>query len=177
MSIYDIGGVVLCGAIGLGMWSPLEYAIHVALHRMGGVLGDVHHQHHRDPRRVFTTPLVWGPASAALGAVAVALLGLSAGIAWTAGLLLGFFRYEVIHFRAHFRAPRSPAEARRRAHHLAHHFRKPGAYFAVSDPIWDRVFRTRPADWRADYARVAARAPLAGSSNLGTLVPRRRPRG
>ena len=126
----------------------------------------MHWGHHRDPRAVFTSPIAWIPVALAVGAVAVGLAG-SAGLAFTLGVLAGFARYERIHWRLHFRAPRTPREARLRAHHLAHHFRNHRAYHGVTTHRWDRWLGTLPAEHERDYASVADLPPLEGPSNWG----------
>ncbi|MDX1650830.1 MAG: sterol desaturase family protein, partial [Myxococcota bacterium] len=83
-----------------------------------------------------------------------------------AGLLAGFARYEYVHWRIHFRAPRSARERLLRSHHLAHHVRDASAYHGVTTRLWDRAFGTLPDRWPEDYARVADHPPLEGSSNL-----------
>ena len=148
-------------------WSFVEYAIHGFLsHRWRTPVSPMHWGHHESPRAVFTTPLAWVPAAAVfLGALAAAV-GWVPATAFTGGLLAGFARYEYVHWRIHFRAPRSERERCRRVHHLAHHFRNPRAYHGVTTRLWDRVFGTLPANAAIDYAAVADRPPLRGASNL-----------
>jgi len=161
--------LALALAAGLGWlaWGPVEYLVHgVVCHRYRTFATPLHMGHHREPRAVFTSPAAWGPAALALfGGLALALGPALAGAA-VAGLLAGFARYEYLHWRIHFREPRSPRERLLRAHHLAHHFRNPRAYHGVTTRRWDRLFGTLPSTWPEDYARVEGRPPLAGSSNL-----------
>ena len=155
-------------------WPLLEYAIHGGLsHRWRTFASPLHWQHHRDPRAVFTSPLVWVPGTVALGAIALFALGAVAGTAFTAGTLAGFLHYEYVHWRFHFRAPRGAREERLRAHHLAHHYRNPAAYHGVTTRFWDRALGTLPVESESDYAKVVDRPPLTGRSNLGRLLPRR----
>ena len=159
---------------GLVAWSLLEYAIHGLLaHRLKSFVTPLHHVHHRDPRAVFTSPLAWVPATLLVGAIAIAAAGTSLGLAFTAGALAGFFRYEYVHWRIHFRAPRTTREARRRAHHLAHHYCDPRNYHGVTTAFWDRVFGTLPATRERDYARAQSHPPLSGASNFGHVRPTR----
>jgi dihydroceramide fatty acyl 2-hydroxylase len=149
-------------AAGVGAWSLLEYAIHGWLsHRFATPAATMHWSHHRDPRRVFTSVIVWAPAALAIyGLLALAIGGVAA-VAIVLGVLTGFLRYERVHWRIHFRAPRNAREERRRVHHLSHHLRDPRAYHGVTTRVWDRVFGTLPAHHRDDYARVARQVPLA----------------
>jgi dihydroceramide fatty acyl 2-hydroxylase len=159
-------------ALGALLWPLVEYGIHGGLsHIWRSPVAAFHWEHHIHPERVFTSPLAWVPTLMAIhGLAALALGPLQAG-GLALGLLAGFLRYERIHYRIHFCAPRSERERRLRAHHLAHHFRNPKAYYGVSTPFWDRVFGSLPATAAEDYARVADRPPLEGRSNFGGLWP------
>lgn len=164
---------LLC-ASGFLAWPLLEYAIHGWLsHRFQTFVSPLHWEHHREPRRVFTSVLAWGPSAFVVFAVGAAIFGAFAAGAFTAGVLAGFLRYEYVHWRIHFRAPRNERQRIQRAHHLAHHFRNPKAYFGVTTSFFDRLFGSLPADHRSDYERVVDHPVLQGASNLGTLWPRR----
>jgi sterol desaturase/sphingolipid hydroxylase (fatty acid hydroxylase superfamily) len=161
-------------ALGLVLWPVIEYGIHgVLAHRLRSFVSPLHWEHHKHPRRVFTSPLAWVPGAALLFGVFAYLLGAATAGALVAGVLAGFGRYEYLHWRFHFREPRSARERRLRAHHLAHHFRNPKAYHGVTTRLFDRLLGTLPAEHESDYAAVADRPPLTGPSNLGTLLPRR----
>ena len=152
--------------LGLAAWPLLEYTIHgVLAHGLRTPVSPLHWVHHVHPGRVFTSPLAWVPLVALLYALAGSQLGRAPGPALVSGLLAGFLHYEYVHWRIHFRQPRSERERRLREHHLAHHYRNPKAYLGVTTRFWDRVFGTLPAAHRADYAAVAQRLPL--SSRVG----------
>jgi sterol desaturase/sphingolipid hydroxylase (fatty acid hydroxylase superfamily) len=161
-------------AAGLVTWPLLEYVIHGVLsHRLRTPAAAMHWTHHRDARRVFTPIAVWLPVALLLWAGGAQVAGAAPSGAFVLGIVAGFLRYEHVHWRIHFRAPRSAREELRRVHHLSHHFRDPNAYHGVTTRFWDRVFGTLPAHHRDDYARVAGRVPLAGGSSFGRLLPRR----
>ena len=169
-----VSTMFFCFLLGALAWPLLEYAIHgILAHRLRTFVSPLHWAHHEDPRAVFTSPSAWLPALVGVLALAIWLLGWPAGLALTSGAALGFARYEWLHWRIHFRSPRGAREARRRAHHLAHHYVDPTAYHGVTTRFWDRVFGSLPADWQDHYAQVAAREPLTGPSNLGRLRPTR----
>lgn len=159
---------------GLLAWPLVEYTIHGFLsHRLRTPISPLHWGHHLAPRRVFTSPLAWVPAVGGVYWLAAWALGGVAGAALVAGTLTGFFRYEYVHWRFHFREPRNERESLLRAHHLAHHFRNAKQYHGVTTRFWDRVFGTLPGDYGRDYAAVRGVPPLAGVSNLGQFIPRR----
>lgn len=158
---------------GFFAWSLVEYAIHGWLsHLLKTPVAKLHWGHHRDARRVFTSVVAWAPAALAIFALLALAVGPTVAGAIVLGLLTGFARYERVHWRIHFRAPRNRREELLRVHHLAHHFRNPKAYHGVTTRFWDRVFGTLPAQHRDDYAHVAHHAPLGGRSNFGSVWPR-----
>jgi dihydroceramide fatty acyl 2-hydroxylase len=158
---------VLFALAGFASWSFIEYAIHGLMsHRFRTFVTPLHWGHHVEPRSVFTSPVAWIPTYVAASALVVWLVGPAIGLSAMLGVLLGFVRYERIHWRIHFRAPRSARERLRRSHHLAHHFVNPDAYHGVTTRFWDRIFGTLPAANAEDYARVAERPPLDGASNF-----------
>ena len=161
-------------ALGFLLWPLVEYAIHGWLsHRFQTFVSPLHWGHHRNPHNVFTTVLAWGPVAAVIGVGLGLVFGALPAAAITGGVLTGFLRYEYVHWRIHFRAPLNERQRRLRAHHLAHHFCNPKAYFGVTTTLLDRLFGSLPPTFEADYARVADRPPLRGPSNFGTLWPRR----
>lgn len=152
---------------GLLAWPLVEYTVHgILAHRFRTLVGPFHWGHHRNPQAVFTSPFAWVPLALAIWALASLVAGPARGGLFLAGLFAGFVRYEWLHYRIHFRAPRSERERMLRAHHLAHHFRNPRMYHGVTTRLWDRVCGSLPAHWRDDYAQVADRPPLRGESNF-----------
>ncbi len=162
--IAEIIGLLLAGFL---FWGLLEYTIHGLLaHRWNTFVSPLHANHHRSPQNVFTSPIVVLPVTLLLfGATTLVASPLQASC-FVGGALAGFCRYEWMHWRFHFREPRSKRERLLRSHHLAHHICNSRAYHGVSTRLWDRVFGTLPAGWKEDYARVEDRAPLTGKSNF-----------
>lgn len=161
------GEMLLAVAVGVLAWPLVEYGVHgVLAHRFRTLVGPFHWGHHRQPQSVFTSPFAWAPLALLIWAVAALAVGANLGGLFVLGLFLGFVRYEWIHYRIHFRAPRNERERTLRAHHLAHHFRNPRMYHGVTTRLCDRAFGTLPAGWKDDYAHVADRPPLSGPSNF-----------
>lgn len=151
-------------------WGLVEYGIHGMLsHRLKTFVSPIHWGHHRTPAAVFTSPIAWIPIAAAIFGAAWWIAGLSVAVPFTAGLLVGFARYEWMHWRFHFRTARTPREQLLRAHHLAHHFVNPRAYHGVTTRLWDRAFGTLPPTFERDYTRVEAHPPIEGASNLALV--------
>ena len=61
------------------------------------------------------------------------------------GFILGYLCYDMIHYATHHFPMRSRAMKYLKRYHMMHHFKTPSARFGVSSPVWDVVFRTKPA--------------------------------
>lgn len=145
-------GLALVGAGALA-WTFVEYWLHrlffhlaptTPARRVTAYL--VHRHHHHAPgdrTRLVATPLQ------SLG-LFLLLLGVYAPLGparWPllAGGMLGYLAYELVHYSAHHRRPRSALGRALRRHHLRHHFADEARNFGISSPLWDLVFRTRAA--------------------------------
>ncbi len=152
---------------GIFLWTFVEYFVHGVLsHRRRGFPARAHASHHRNPGGVFTSPRAWIPPALAVFVLFTLALGLARALPLWTGLITGFALYELFHWHIHFRTPRTRWGRRLRAHHLAHHYVNPRAYFGVTTRLWDRLLGSLPASWPRDYARVAGRPPTRGRSNF-----------
>jgi sterol desaturase/sphingolipid hydroxylase (fatty acid hydroxylase superfamily) len=138
--------------LGLLVWSIVEYGVHRGSfhHEPGSEQGltlvylfhGVHHAYPDDSRRwmmpvavtIPVTSLLFLALHAAVGPYALASFG---------GFLHGYLTYDLLHYYIH--RGRVPGRIGRllRRHHMMHHYKRPDAYFGVSSPLWDVVFRTR----------------------------------
>jgi dihydroceramide fatty acyl 2-hydroxylase len=157
----------LAAGAGFLSWGLVEYAIHGVLsHRFHTFVSPIHWGHHRSPAAVFTSPLAWMPVALLFYLAADLAVGRFLATGFMAGVLGGFARYELVHWRHHFREPRNARQRLLRDHHLAHHFVNPRAYHGVTTRLWDRVFGSLPASFADDYRRVEDHPPITGPSNL-----------
>lgn len=139
-------------AAGALAWTFVEYWLHrLFFHlRPGGdarrVTSYIVHRHHHaapaDRARLVATPAQSVSLALLLLAVYGALAGPSARWPLIAGTLLGYLGYELVHYSAHHRRPRTALGRALRRHHLRHHFADAGTNFGISSPLWDLVFRT-----------------------------------
>jgi len=138
-------------ALGLFIWSFLEYVIHrFTFHMnprnraqvvMAYLIHGVHHAYPEDSRR-WVMPLT---VTLPVGAIIFGLLWLALGspaFAAFAGVMHGYLAYDTMHHRLHSRPMRSRLGIYLRKHHLQHHYSTPERNFGVSSPLWDFVFRT-----------------------------------
>ena len=133
-------------------WSFLEYFLHrYAFHfnaqsKLGKRLVFLFHGlHHDDPHD--PTRLVMPPLPAIFFATIFWLffsLFLSGGklFIFFAFFMSSYLCYDYIHYATHHFKMKSQWARYLKRHHLAHHFKNPKAYYGVSSPLWDFVFKT-----------------------------------
>jgi sterol desaturase/sphingolipid hydroxylase (fatty acid hydroxylase superfamily) len=133
-------------------WTLIEYLLHrFLLHRVAPFAA-MHGVHHDSPRAYVGTP-TW----ATLGIIWLVVFvpawrGVSFNVAsgLTAGVMMGFLWYGIVHHVIHYRRPRllaawMPATTHR---HLRHHYSPQPGNFGVTSPLWDYVFGTYIAENR-----------------------------
>lgn len=122
-------------------WTLGEYLIHrFAMHalRGRGITSREHLNHHADRDSILEKWfLAW---------TGVMLVGLALDTALHpavgAGWVLGYGFYDLHHWQAHKRPPRSRYQRWLRRHHFHHHFGHPRDNLGVTWPVWDLVFGT-----------------------------------
>ncbi len=146
------GGWTVEIAGGLGLWTLVEYLGHRFLFhfvpRSAWLLERQQHlAHHQSPSEPayyvvplwFTIPvalLIWGALGLVAGGPRAALL--------TAGTVLGYIAYELIHYEIHRGREGGPLMRFWRRHHFHHHFTDADRCFGFTTPFWDWVFGTGP---------------------------------
>jgi dihydroceramide fatty acyl 2-hydroxylase len=146
--------------IGMVLWTFAEYTLHrFVFHfdpkseRLAKIWFTFHGVHHVQPQ--LKTRLVMPPVvSIPLGIffyffyslVVGRLLGLPQ---WVdpifAGFMIGYLTYDLIHYATHHWPIRGGYLKYLKRYHMMHHFKTPQARYGVSSPVWDIVFRTKPA--------------------------------
>ena len=157
-------------AIGIFLWTFLEYLIHGWLsHTFRTFATPLHAVHHRDAHAVFTVR-AWIPI-AIVWAILALFFRWTSWVIMFSGILVGFAGYEAVHYRIHFRRPRGPVEDYLRSRHLVHHEYYANRCFGVTSALWDLAFGTEPMDaaMTALCESMRSRAPLAGPTNLRKL--------
>lgn len=154
-----INGWQLIGlfALGVVIWTPTEYILHRFLfhfhpknpseltQRIFFLMHGIHHDQPRDKTRLVMPPPVSLPLSG-LFFLAFRLIMGNAAFALFAGFLLGYVIYDMMHYALHHLTYEGRAFKALRKHHALHHHKTPDQRFGVSSMLWDRVFRTLPAD-------------------------------
>jgi sterol desaturase/sphingolipid hydroxylase (fatty acid hydroxylase superfamily) len=152
----------VAGAAG---WTLIEYLLHGFVLHGRSIFAPMHAVHHESPRAYVGTP-TWITLAVFwlvvfIPAWAYGSLNVASGL--TAGVMLGFLWYGVVHHVIHYRQPRVlvrwlSATARR---HMYHHYSIQPGNFGVTTPLWDYVFGTVIDPTRRPIARSPARVPPA----------------
>jgi sterol desaturase/sphingolipid hydroxylase (fatty acid hydroxylase superfamily) len=133
-------------AVGMGAWTLLEYALHRwVLHRVP-IIAPMHEAHHRSPRALLGTPT---PVTLAMIWTLFFLptwwhWSFNAASGLTAGVMVGYMWYGILHHVAHHGRPAllaawASGQVRR---HLRHHYSKRPVNFGFTTALWDHLFGT-----------------------------------
>ncbi|MGH9139128.1 MAG: sterol desaturase family protein [Acidimicrobiales bacterium] len=122
-------------------WTLGEYVMHrFVMHeaRGRGLASREHLNHHADRDSILEKwALAWS---------GIVLVGLALGFlvhpALGVGWVFGYGFYDLQHYRAHKRAPRTRYQRWLRRHHFHHHFGHPLVNHGVTWPVWDIAFGT-----------------------------------
>jgi sterol desaturase/sphingolipid hydroxylase (fatty acid hydroxylase superfamily) len=121
-------------------WTLGEYVLHrFGMHALKGrgLASRQHLTHHAKRDSVLEQ---WYFAWTGILLVGLAWWQLSPAVA--VGWVGGYGFYDLQHYRAHRRAPRTRYQRWLRRHHFHHHFGHPNANHGVTWPVWDHVFGT-----------------------------------
>lgn len=131
---------------GVGAWTLMEYVLHrIALHRIA-FLVPMHGLHHSSPLAYIGTPTWLSVSLLMCGIFAPTwfLSGFTVASGLTAGVMLGYLWYGLVHHLIHHRSGESPMPFLKelRAWHMRHHYSPKSGNFGVTTAFWDRVFGT-----------------------------------
>ena len=113
-----------------------------------------HGVHHAQPQcktRLVMPPVVAIPLAAIFYGLFVLLWSVVFGLPqWVgttfAGFLVGYLIYDLMHYATHHFPMRSGYLKYIKRYHMQHHYKTPNARYGVSSPLWDKVFKTMPAE-------------------------------
>jgi len=142
---------------GLFLWTLGEYTLHRFLfhhhpttprqERIFFLFHGVHHAQPQDKTRL-VMPF---PVSVPMSVIFIGLFYLILGVIFkepqwvaplTAGFLVGYLVYDLMHYATHHFAMRRGYFKYIKRYHMAHHYKTPDARYGVSSPVWDWVFKT-----------------------------------
>ena len=141
--IAAIGPVAANTAIGLLVWTLVEYLVHRFVYHHAPYFAPMHGEHHDHP-----DALLGFPSFVSTGLIVAAfyfpirLHSLAAATRLTIGMLIGYALYMFVHHATHhFDIQPGDALYRARVRHLGHHYR-PTGNFGVTTGLWDAAFGT-----------------------------------
>lgn len=147
-----IAAVAGCFALGLVLWTLVEYSMHrFAFHyqptslwgkRLHFILHGVHHDYPNDASRLVMPPSVSIPLAIVFYALFLGAFGRYAAAAFP-GFLLGYLGYDMIHYATHHFSMKRGVWLWLKQYHMRHHYQDDHVGYGVSSPLWDYVFGTR----------------------------------
>jgi 4-hydroxysphinganine ceramide fatty acyl 2-hydroxylase len=143
--------VALLFAVGMLIWTLLEYIIHRwAFHyepttpigkKLHFILHGVHHDYPNDAKRLVMPPVVSLPLAIIFYVAFWVFFARAAPAIW-AGLVFGYISYDSIHYAIHHFPMKRGVWLWLKQYHLRHHFHDDHVGYGVSSPLWDHVFGT-----------------------------------
>jgi sterol desaturase/sphingolipid hydroxylase (fatty acid hydroxylase superfamily) len=152
----------LAFAAGLAGWTLLEYVMHRWVFHHAPRIRALHDAHHADPKALIGTPTWLGVAVIFTFVMVPSVLagGLANGASFTAGLVLGYLWYCIVHYGTHHWHVGSRGYfSRIKRWHAIHHHVAGRANFGVTTSLWDHVFRTAAAGYNSRAANGAMSRP------------------
>ena len=151
---------------GIVLWTLLEYLFHRFLFHIVPSSPwlrerQQHLLHHQTPEEpaYFVVPLwVSLPLATVVWAALRVIVGSWPGAALaTAGVIVGYIAYELVHYRVHQDGGGSRLVRFWRRHHFYHHYADDQRCYGFTTPLWDYVFGTGPVRRPARQSPAAAR--------------------
>ena len=140
--------VPVCIAVGLLMWTMLEYHLHRFLfhwrtttywtNTLHYLLHGCHHKHPQDRYRLVMPPVLFFLLSTPI--LLVFRFVFPDYLVWTVygGAIIGYVMYDMTHYWVHFgKLSQVEVAYKLRRHHMAHHFRNWNAGFGITSTLWD----------------------------------------
>jgi len=146
--------------IGIVLWTFTEYTMHrfvfhyepksEAVQKVFFLFHGVHHAQPQLKTRLVMPPIVSIPMAIIFYALFTLVFGVLLNLPYLvaptfSGFIVGYLIYDMIHYATHHFPMRSGYLKYLKRYHMLHHFKTPSARFGVSSPVWDVVFRTKPA--------------------------------
>jgi len=137
-------GAALLFALGVLIWTLLEYLLHRFVLHGFDPFRRWHQMHHDRPAARICSPTVISASAFGLLVLlpSLALLPTWQGLPLAAGVLAGLFVYSLAHHALHHHRPQRPWARRYKLWHASHH--QPGQHhrFGVTTFFWDGVWGT-----------------------------------
>ena len=135
-------GIYLC--VGAASWTLIEYGFHRWLYHGAPYIRDLHRAHHATPNAHIGAPSLIGIILIFMVCFApLATTRFFAASGLTAGMLIGYMAYMLVHHACHYwRSTAFSWLYRARLHHALHHYHSDEINFGITTAFWDHVFGT-----------------------------------
>lgn len=147
--------------LGIFIWTFIEYTMHrFVFHfpakgktqeRIVFMFHGVHHAQPMCKTRLVMPPAVSVPLGFVFFGIYTLVVGIIIQVPWWiyplfSGSIFGYLAYDMIHYSTHHLPMRSGYAKFLKRYHMQHHYKTPNQRYGVSTPLWDIIFRTKPAD-------------------------------
>lgn len=141
---FNVAQWTLSLAGGIALWTLAEYTIHRWIYHRVPVFQKFHDEHHAKPAAMIGAPPAIGIALILVIVYAPALtVSIAVASGLTAGMLLGYMAYQLVHHASHFWRPAPGSYLyRTRLHHSLHHYHSEQGNYGITTAYWDEVFGT-----------------------------------
>src|SRR3954463_14999706 len=149
----SIGATAGLFALGLVIWTLVEYAMHRYLFhyeprsrwgkRLHFFVHGAHHDYPQDASRLVAPPAFSIPAASVFYLLFLVVFGRLAPAPF-AGFIFGYVCYDMIHYATHHFSMKRGVGLWLKQYHLRHHYKDDARGYGVSNPLWDYVLGTRP---------------------------------
>jgi sterol desaturase/sphingolipid hydroxylase (fatty acid hydroxylase superfamily) len=152
--------IPLAFLLGILIWTFTEYTLHrfffhfeprsPELQRYFFLFHGVHHAQPQCKTRLVMPPIVSIPMALIFyGLFYLLLVGLLHAPLWLppmfSGFIVGYLAYDLMHYATHHFPMRWGPLKYLKRYHMQHHYKTPDKRYGVSSPLWDLIFRTKPA--------------------------------
>ena len=134
-----------CFAVGLFVWTFIEYAVHRWVFHEVPFFEKYHDAHHAEPLALIGVPSFAssGIILAGFFAAPLAFTGPLLASGFASGALVGYAGYMAVHHAVHHLTPKpGTALYRARIRHMAHHYHGVDGNYGVTTGLWDLLFGT-----------------------------------
>jgi len=146
--------LLACFAIGLFLWTLVEYFLHRFVFHIDNYLPDnryalllhytlhgIHHAFPMDANRLVFPPLLAIPLMILFHTLYRGMFN-DFGTAVFAGTMMGYISYDMMHFFLHHTTSACKYFKFLKKYHILHHYKSSDLGFGVSQHLWDKVFDT-----------------------------------
>lgn len=144
--------------LGVFLWTPFEYSVHRWLFhyqpkteigkQIHFLVHGVHHDYPRDKTRLVMPLLVSVPLAVTFFYIYSYIAG-EFYYSIYAGFVVGYLCYDSIHYATHHLKMNGRIGKYLKEYHMRHHFVNPDCAYGVSNPLWDFICSTAPANIKA----------------------------